>query len=337
MRALPHGITLVVLGAGCAAGCGIIAGVDGNYFEARDAGASGDTGGGSRDAPAGGDGNVIIGPRDGGSVDACPNGSSCMTVPQGWTVVAYDNSRPGCPSTFPAGQDVVVSPKDPCKCSCTTTSPGSCGQATLSVFAAASCAGDAGANFNPQMSNGGCSQTTLQVATGGSARMPALTPTTAVCSGSGTSSKGNIENGRVCSPAEALSCPGGGVCAGFVNDPYKRCLAQAGDQTCPRGFEDKRVVGTAVANDDRVCGACACSAVAPSCSSADLRLYSDSSCNSGSSTFRPTGSCSGINSGTTFRSYKWDGLDLGGCQSPPPSVTGAVTVNGTTTVCCEPD
>lgn len=309
------------------AGCGIIAGVDGDYFEVTDGGADAAV---DKDGSGVGDG----GQTGDGGFERCGNNGTCVTVPQGWTLVAYDNNRDTCPSSFPGSKDIVIAPtSNGCSCNCQTTSQGSCGgSANVTVYTGGSCSGDAGtANVNMTSQ---CTQSSA-LNNIGSARLGSLNPISPTC-GAGSSQKSSTSDGRLCSPQSPPACTGGGVCAGSTSGSgYSVCLMQAGDVSCPgNGYDSKRLVGDSVASDTRTCGPCTCTPQAPSCSGAEIDFYAGGSCGGDAGvTIKPNNNCTSVSG--SYGSYKWSGISSNGsCQASNPSVTGTLTLANVTTVCC---
>jgi hypothetical protein len=334
-------------------GCPAILGLDGNY-SAGGSGEAGDGsladgavavdgshhGGGKHDSAGGGvdTGEVDEGgsddsskPSDSGPLtDACP--ATCpLTVPTGWTLVAYEPSRSdSCPKGFTQSDVVEPSGTGSCSCgSCSITTQPNCYPASptdiTSMWNETGDTCDASGGYF--VTNGGDCVTDAI----GNAAYLSFTgppPVAGACTSTATGSGPTTTAERVCTPP--TDCPTD-ACESSLGMSFKTCLFQSGDQTCPSTLT-KHTVGSSA---DVTCSACGCSVTTTGCSGT-MAIYDSTTGCTGTPVITMTtdGTCYTMPSGTNGDSYIYtaSATDVS-CDVGTSSPTG-VTISGQGTVCC---
>ena len=269
--------------------------------------------------------------------DLCPPASKCVDVPAGWQLASLaPNQRPGCAAGYGAPEDLVVALDGlGCTCKCTETSPGSCVSAgtttTFRDYPAAGCSAST-STYVLDVLDGGCTNATI--ATTPAVRIP--TPAAGSPSCAADASPSALKTGQACA-AQGMVCNDGGMCAGALPDGELLCVTQSGDVACPAGYEKKYPVGSGTGTDTRKCGSCTCTP-GTSCSAPILELFKDAGCTNASAALvvPATGSCTDVDAGVSYESYRFTGKAPTCQPSIPPLLDGGVTIQGLKTVCCPP-
>jgi hypothetical protein len=278
----------------------------------------------------------------GADAGECPGTSSCVAVPDGWELVAFDRlDRKDCGNGYAQPTD-IESVDDPCTCNCAETAPAGCGGApSLSLRTDNTCVTSTGIYYTLTAADAG---TCLDLAIGGGTPFTPSdgqglrnrrTPTAAVC-GTASSAPTKVAAGRVCKSA-GTKCSVG-TCAEPAPPGTALCVSKAGDQACPSGFARKNRAGSAVATDTVACGPCTCApSPPPDCNDEQLDLFTSTDCTTGEVSI-PANVCVRADGGASFVRFKWTEHDggLGGCRpTAPPAVTdGGLTLTDELTVCC---
>ncbi|HEY8090408.1 MAG TPA: hypothetical protein VIF09_21250 [Polyangiaceae bacterium] len=323
-------VLIVLVGA---TGCGLDMAGLAYDFAGAEGGVSTDAG--SSDAVASmGEG----GSEDGVSTDGpapydAPIGSCVAGVPAGWSLVAYETSRGGCPAGYGPSHDEVAGATagtGACTCSCNITSSPSCTSGTL-LTGWSTGGGPVCPNVGTSIGiNGtGCTQMQGQLAAGFSAQ--ALPLTGGVCSGSavGDTTKVSKTEVRTCAVpaanAEAL-------CGGAAPGGFFACIMTAGDAPCPGGPFTNRSV---LADDETlVCTACSSCTVTGTCSGAKMTFFGDSQCTPSGLTLPCDGSCAPTGSQSQgFSAFEYTAQVHAACSATSPAGPTFQPVNPST-VCC---
>ena len=269
-----------------------------------------------------------------GSVDcadpACGAFACVEPAPAGWQLVAFSAaSRPPCPQGTGASKDVVSIEGDgaaACDCTC---GGGSCSEGQFAVRTAndATCGGAA---VNLAANQVACAALpgNLDLSTGRFARVtPPAAP--ASCPANPTSNIAPLAQGRTCETTKVgLGCTGAQVCAPRVA-PFEICVARAGAQACPAGYQLRRAGGSA--NDTRAGSACTCTS---SPCTGSITVYQNAACGGNNAKLDATDQCAQISGPNGPGSFK--STVTGGCQvATPPQPSGALTFTDEQTVCCK--
>ena len=137
------------------------------------------------------------------------------------------------------------------------------------------------------------------------------------------------------------TCPAGEVCApksaGAVD--AKTCITKASDEPCPPGPYTERSIYYGALTDTRSCEACSCSAPNVTCSAPTITLYKDGACANALTTMT-TETCKAYNAimdpNGSVKITTPSTVTSGGCTPSGGAVTGTVTAEQPTTVCCLP-
>ena len=265
--------------------------------------------------------------------DLCPPSTTCVGVPAGWQLTSLaPNARPGCATGYGSPQDLVVATNGlGCTCRCRETTPGSCATnaaaTTFRDYPAAGCSAST-VTYALNVLDGGCGS--LPIKTTPAVRIP--TPAPALPSCGADAGPSSLENGQACA-AQGVLCNDGGMCAGALPAGELLCVMTAGDVGCPSGYPTKIPVGTATGTDDRQCGTCTCTP-APACLGPTLELFTGAACTDAGLAVPATGSCTDVEAGVSYASYRYTGKAPGCQPSVPPLLDGGVTIEGAKTVCC---
>ena len=321
-----------------------------------------DTDAGNTDSGAKGDAAVPgeagspsdSGAGDAAAVEAGSCGTSCVVVPVGWALVAFEPSRSAaCPAGFTnQPTDVVEGPAasaSACSCgACSVTAQPTCDTGSVAVHYDAT-RGNPGTCALPTLPGtgplansppGSCgtdlyqgSYATFDV------KYTSPPPAGGACASPGVVASGGgvtyAAEGRTCAP-EARQTAGcdGGACSPALPAPFVACITTAGRAACPPGpMSVQHVVGTSAAVS---CSACVC-AVTAACSGT-VTLYTDSSCNKNPYPVPADGSCNPVyQQGASYNSYVYSG---GAAQNVSCNASGTstatVVLEGEVTVCCAP-
>ena len=266
---------------------------------------------------------------------SCGPTATCVDVPAGWQLTSLaPKSRPGCSAGYTAAEDVVVAGDGlGCTCKCTETTPGSCAAdnttTTFRDYPAAGCSAST-ATYGLTVLDGGCG--ILAITTTPAVRVPTPAATPPACAADAGPSR--ISNGQACA-AQGMVCNDGGMCAAALPASELLCVTQAGDLACPSGFPKKVPVGTSTGADNRQCGTCTCTP-ATTCDGPALTLFAGGGCTDASLEVVASGSCTNVDAGEVYASYRYEGRAPGCQPSVPPLLDGGVTIAGRRTVCCMP-
>lgn len=318
--------------------------------DAQDAAGGSESGGGD-DGPSD---TGTVGNDTGTQTDPCNGAAGCVSVPLGWSLVAFapDQSK-ACPAGFNTPTNLVENPDatSACTCgACSVTGQPSCASGPVGVYYdyVSGGAGTCGTpGMVPQLNNdpaGACgsgsdvyhgSYLPFDVAyvpppsSGGS------------CSAPG-SAKGTVSYGlhdRTCVPmdAQAAACDGG-TCTPSLASPYSACIMQSGTTSCPPGpLGVQHLAGTGVSFG---CSDCGCS-VSGTCTGS-ITLYTDSQCANPGVTIPANGSCNRISSlpnsasTYTFGAYIYTAKPATSvkCTSSGSSSAENLALTNTVTICC---
>jgi hypothetical protein len=312
---------MAMAGASLALACASIIGIDDRLLDDVTA-----------DADAADDREVTADDRS-NPPSSCPGAATCVDVPAGWQLRSLSpNKRPGCADGYGPGEDLVVAPDGVgCTCKCTETTRGSCaGDNTTTTFRdypAAGCSAST-TTYALNVLDGGCG--TLPITTTPAVRIPTPAAGPPACAPDASPSR--IVNGQACA-AQGMACNDGGMCAAALPPGERLCVMKAGDDACPMGFPKKFPVGTATTTDDRQCGTCTCTPAA-TCDAPMLELFTGADCRDAGLIVGATGSCTNVDAGVSYASYRYSGTAPGCQPSVPPLLDGGVTIEGLRTVCC---
>lgn len=263
----------------------------------------------------------------------CPPATKCVDVPAGWQLMSLaPKQRPGCANGYGAPQDLVVATNGlGCTCKCSETTPGSCAADTATTtfrdYPAAGCSAST-TTYTLNVLDGGCGS--LPITTTPAVRVPTPAPALPSCAADAAPSR--LENGQACA-AQGMVCNDGGMCAGDLPDGELLCLTAAGDVPCPPGYPTKIPAGTATGADNRQCGTCTCTPAA-ACNGPVLELFTGAACTDAGLAVPASGSCTDVDAGIGYVSYRLTGKAPGCQPSVPPLLDGGVTIEGAQTVCC---
>jgi hypothetical protein len=110
-------------------------------------------------------------------------------------------------------------------------------------------------------------------------------------------------------------------------------VTKAGDFACPDGYAKKFPVGTATTADTRQCGTCTCTP-GTTCNGPTLELFTGAACKDAGIALPASGSCTDVDAGASYASYRYSGKAPGCQPSGSPLLDGGVTIEGPKTVCC---
>lgn len=198
------------------------------------------------------------------------------------------------------------------KCGATTAAPAACARLTY-------CAPSGGANVTAAIVDGGC-------APDGGALEPMTWERRAVACVAERFEDHGCEPGQTCSP-------------GVVGS--RTCILRTGDEPCPPGAYQSRIVYHASAKDERACSPCTCDP--PSgvqCTGGAVTLYANATCSAGAQVVAPNG-CKSITASGPLGGMRISTPPVasGGSCAPKggePLDGGAVTPSEPTTACCLP-
>ena len=310
-----------MLGASLALACASIIGIDDRLLDDV-----------TPDADAADDGPIV--PDDAPSPPVmCPANAKCVDVPVGWQLTSLvPNQRPACPNGYGPQEDLVVAPDGlECTCKCTETTPGSCAADTTSAsfrdYPAAGCSNSV-TTYPLTVLDGGCGISSIT--TTPAVRIPTPAAQPPACGADAGPSR--IIDGRTCA-AQGIACNDGGLCAASLPAGELLCVSHVGDVACPAGFARKFPVGTATGTDTRKCGTCTCTP-ATTCDSPELTVFTGADCTDAGLGVPASGSCTDVDAGKNYASYRYAGKAPGCQPSVPPLLDGGVTIVGRKTVCC---
>jgi hypothetical protein len=281
---------------------------------------------------------------------ACVPKWSCATaVPAGWSLVEYaDGARPGCDPSYGTATDLVDTPTgDPATCACPCNvdpaNKGSCVHGSYDVAYNGSTTSCPATSFSVASNDGACvplGLASFNSVPGAKAKITPLPYTPGTCTATLQKSVPPVQyqgQGRSCAltTTTGAGCASGGTCAPKTSGAFNACVQQAGAQSCPAGFGTRYVVGTL--SDTRDCtGACGCQETG-SCQNTKVTYFSNVGCNGTSAEVTADGQCDPNNENTPhmYTSYKYS-ADVTNvqCNGSGATPSGAVGLNGTTTVCC---
>jgi len=336
--------------AGAVAGCSLLTGasdflVTDGCMDCPDASTSGD---GSAAPPAPSDGGIQSRDAAHEGPPACDGTKdpSCLALPGGWRLVAVtelNGKVPDCPDGFDGSKegklDVGEGPSarsDTCACdSCTVTKHVACGNPVFFGYGPG-CKEVGGETFYTNYPPGTCQTIPSTIGPYPDPMAFTVFPATGGGSGACTPSPPSFHDNRVdwarrmrlCS--EIARCSGG-VCDARLDPPFRACVAQDGEHSCPDGFPERMVVAEKAAFD--CSGSCGCR-VMPGCS-ATLAHYSDSNCTAGEVAVTADGMCRATPlAGKVFRSYKVTSIPATKCTGTGTATASNGRLDSPITVCC---
>lgn len=307
----------------------------GNTGGAGSASSAGNTGGaaGTEDCSNGvdDDGNGLVDCADPGCAGA---GYACVSaVPLGWSGPlalheGAENTTPVCAGPYPqASFQGGSAPKgalatcDACTCAMPS---GACSDVDLHLYGGSSCSWSMG---KITLSPGACSP--LMQSVKGANASPSTPPASPCSPGGGAAHAPAIAWSSVavaCGGATlGAGCSTGQVCAPRALAPFSaaRCIARAGDQSCPTPYPQKHALVEVV--DQRGCSPCACD---PLACDTKTQLFTDSSCQSALGTSFTAGSCAQATGAVTARATV-----TASCPASGGAPTGALQTEPWT-LCC---
>lgn len=317
MRSLPFLTFVPFLLAGCSgAPDSDLLGAPGPVTSTDDAGA--DTGA-----------DVVLLP----DVGPCSAGSCGLTVPAGFRVVTYaDTRKDACPQGT-STLDVVVDPvagDGTCGCACNVTVQPDCNKGGIArgydFYTNTAACNSTG--YALAAGGGACGTfggNTLQLGNHISSTPPG--PTGGACSFDAKPDTSKVK------AKEARLCDAPPDCAGALCSAGRVCIAQDGDVACPKAFATRTLVGAAPKVACEACGACTLEATC----TGTLSLFSDSACAQGQLDLPADGQCAARPSaanGKLYASYSYKGTAKAGCAGTPPTSKATVGLDKPTTVCC---
>lgn len=174
----------------------------------------------------------------------------------------------------------------------------------------------------------------------------AAKPVNGTCSPNGGQPNGGtptwLEDTKACKADAGLGgCSGGQSCVPRPTTPYEGrvCVAKAGDQACPTGF-DQKTLSFADFDDTRDCTPCSCDAATGGTCKITTTLYGTAGCGGTALATVESGKCADLSMNPTVagRSSTITTPPAGGnCGSSGGGVaTGSVTTVDPTTFCCLP-
>lgn len=197
-------------------------------------------------------------------------------------------------------------------CGSWTAAPGQCTSISY-------CSPNGGAKLTQTLADGGC-------APDGGLPAPWTWRQQAVGCAAASVEEGRCGSGQACSPAVVGA---------------RVCIARAGDDPCPAGPYQSRVVYYASAEDDRACAPCACDPPSGvTCADGGVALYTSSACSGNGQELSGAG-CENVVVARAAGSLRLltPPIATGGSCAPrggEPVDGGAVTPSEPTTVCCLP-
>jgi hypothetical protein len=293
-------------------------------------------GDGSSDAP------VVVGPQDGSDAvpldgadatlpdstvpydaGSCSPAAGCYQVPVGWGLAGLDLTNTGsCPASF-EGTMVVADPVvGPGSCQygpCTVQQQPACSGIVMSgLLACAITAGSVAAHVCEILTvNSPASLELTPKAQGGACTVPVAAAPIAA-------------SAQACTNPAASICDGGACQQAFLQ-PFKACIDQSGEQTCPSGTPFTELHVTAVSATSN-CPAATCQ-ITTACDGT-VTAYTDSACTSGPTQVPANASCYAVVGSIGSIEYI-PGTAPAACTTvPPPPAT--ISLVGERTFCCVP-
>jgi hypothetical protein len=263
----------------------------------------------------------------------CNAGSCGLTVPAGFRVVGFADSRKDACPQGATTLDLVADPiaaDGACTCACNVTTQPDCTKGGIArgydFYTSTAACNSSGYALT---ANGGACGTfggsTLQLGTHVSSTPPP--PTGGACSydAKGDASKVKAKEVRLCDAPPS--------CAGSLCSAGRVCVAQDGDVACPKEFATKTLVGAPKVACE-ACGACTLEAAC----TGTLSLFSDGACAQGQLDLPADGQCAARPSaanGKLYSSYSYKGtVKAAGCAGTAPASKATVGLEKPTTVCC---
>lgn len=274
-------------------------------------------GGALTDAPSFSDAPAETGP-------AC----SCPDAPTGWELVAYaDDRSAGCGAGLRTDERVTApnAGGDSCSCDCQITASPSCNKGIFtSVKDSNGPSGPAQCNdpgTDHDAADGACQKENKTLVDHRRAVPPPP-------SGAGSCAAPGIQHPEkvTSTPVRVCAAATAGACVCDQPSPFRTCVRQAGDRTCPTGYTKKLSVGTAAGV---TCGACGCTTKF-TCSGT-INYYNDDKCQSLAEAIDDQ-SCQ-KETANSFNSFKWVGKVNSTCTSQGASAPTPALAD-TETICC---
>jgi len=268
-----------------------------------------------------------------GPLPTCGSGVCAPPAPAGWSgpVEVAAGSQPStCGSAYQGTSwttfDGLVADAATCGCSCGAPAGFTCSVEVTPISSQPGCADTLGppvAFVSGQCDVGGYNNVSAPTLTlGGASCAPNGSAAVPPTSWSGEA--------RACAPTQAPGLCSQGVCMPALDPTFMLCIEQAGDQTCPSDYPNKRTEYTSV-SDTRGCSACTCGAPTGITCGGRWYWFTDSNCqaaNPASASLPAT--CTGIN-----KSAEYQAAPTGGsCGASASSPTGSAQGAGAQTFCC---
>ena len=266
------------------------------------------------------------------ALDAAP-GTCVASIPQGWSLVAYEPSQVSCPAGYTASYDALANPQaaaGACTCTCSMTSQPTCDDGTLHINWGSS--STCPSSILPLgVGGGGCTQMQPGGPAANAISIPPLSLSGGACSGFavGDVSKVTTTEVRYCVVPGASA---EGVCGGAAPSGFSACIASPGDVACPSGspFGNRTVIGDA---QILVCSACTSCAVQGDCTGSTVKFFGDYLCTAYVGSITADGTCT---------QPSWAGQQVHGLEYQA-QVNATCTAGGTSpgfqatgtqTICC---
>jgi len=261
--------------------------------------------------------------------------SSCgLTVPTGFRLVGYADSRKDACPQGTSTRDVVADPvagDGTCSCACNVTTQPDCTKGGIArgydFYTNSVACNSTGYALT---ANGGACGTfggsTLQLGTHISSTPPPA-------AGGACSYDAKADPSKV-KAKEARLCDAPPQCGAALCSAGRVCVAQDGDVACPKEFANKTLVGAAPKIACDACGACAVEATC----TGTLSLFTDGACAQGQLDLPADGQCAARPSaanGKLYSSYAYKGtVKTAACAGTAPASKAMVDLDKPITVCC---
>jgi hypothetical protein len=278
----------------------------------------------------------------------CNAGFTCVPeAPMGWTgpVLLYEGSpalKPSCGQIGAAdsfvGSNNLQAPNDSCSaCSCKPQGVVCTAQA-LSTYSDQACT-----TVKPSIAQP-AAKACVDVNVNPPLKSYAAAPPTTALANASCSPEGGVLNASApswntaalaCAPSTLGSgCGAANVCALAGSAPFGSgaCVWQSGVQACPAGYPVQHTYYTGT-SDTRACAACACSGVPSGSCKMNTEVYGNTGCGGLADLVANDGGCHKAQTAKSIRPVA-DLSGITGCAPSGGELSGTLTPNGDTTVCC---
>ena len=267
--------------------------------------------------------------------------STCIALPNGWSLVSGSLSNGPAPITCSNGAPPTIVKETPftqagsCTCdSCTVTTPATCSGAVEHEFSVGgACSNNGDPMFYKNPVAGTCYQdlsTNPRAAV--SNRFTLQQPSGGVCSAPPTKHTDRVSYVGSYSLCDEASRCSGGFCDVQGIPDLAVCVGHSGDEACPAGFAGKHLVGSEGADFD--CGTCSCNLNRANCQGA-VNHYTDANCTNGLVAIPANSGCGGPNThGLSVASYKVVATSATTCNTGGSAPATNTRLKNPRTVCC---